>query len=103
MGFRLLQKEMDENFGIKYDQKLLDSATDAMKTASKRAIQKTAEATGDLVGNKIADKITSVSKKNLQRSCAQSCTHKIIKLMMNGKHQKKDTYLQIKGNKLLMK
>ena len=49
---------------IKYSQKLVDGAIDALKTASERAIQKTAEATGDLIGNKIADKIISTSKKS---------------------------------------
>ena len=56
--------------------------------------KKITEATGDLIGNKIADKITSVSKK--------SRAHKTMKVMMNQKHQKKDTYLQKKDNKLLM-
>ena len=62
----------------KYGQKLADkakkSATDAIKTASKRAIQKTAEAAGDLVGQ-----LRSIKK-----------------------YQKKDIFLQKKGNKLLM-
>ena len=51
----------------KYGKKLVDTATDAIKTSSKRVIQKAAEATGDLVGNKIADKITSVSKKSTKK------------------------------------
>ena len=87
---------MSKNLSSNYGQKLLDSAknstTDAIKTASKREIQETSEATGDLISNKIADKIRA------QRSCA----HKIMKLIMNEKHQKKDTYLQKKDNKLLM-
>ena len=68
-GFLSFAKNMGKGLSNKYDQKLLDSATesttDAIKTESKRAIQKTAEATGDLIGNKIADKITSVSNKNI--------------------------------------
>ena len=78
-----------KNMSNEYSQKLVDtaktSATDAIKTALKRAIQKTAEATGDLVGNKIVDKITNVSK---------------MKLIM--KYQKRDIFLQMKDNKLLM-
>ena len=84
----------------KYGQKRLDSGkksiTNAIKYASKRAIKKTAEATGDLIGNKVADKIASVAK-NLH----ENFDHKIMKLMMNQKHQKKDTYHQKKDNKLL--
>ena len=84
---------MGKNLSNKYSQKLLDSAkksaTDAIKTASKRAIQKTAKAT-DLIGNKIADKITNALKspKELQNDEVEP--------------PKKDTYLQKKGNKLLM-
>ena len=55
-----------KNFGNKYGQKIMDTATktgiDAAKTTLKRVVQKTAEATGDLTGNKIADKITSIGK-----------------------------------------
>ena len=58
--------------------------TGARKTASKTVIQETAEATDDLTGNKIADRVTSLSKKNL---------HKMIKLIMKWKYQKKDIYL----------
>ena len=98
MDFCLLQKNMGTQLSRKYGQKPLDSAnksaTDAIKNASKRTIQKTAEATGDLTDKKIADKITSVSKKSKKP--------KVMKLMMNQKHQKKDTYLQKKDNKLLM-
>ena len=100
-GFLSFAKNMGPQLNSKYYQKLLNNAkkltTDAIKIASKRAIQKRAEATGDLIGNKIVDKIISVSK-NLQ----QNCDHKIMKLMMNQKHQNKDTYLQKKDNKLLM-
>ena len=95
-GFLSFAKNMGKSLSNKYGQKLLDSAkksaTDAIKTASKRAIQKKAEATGDLIGNKIADKIASVSKKS-------------PKELQNGEIEapkKKDTYLQKKGNKLLM-
>ena len=70
------------------------STTDTTKTALKRAIQKTAAATGDLIGKKMVDKITNVSK--------ESKNNKIMKLIMNQKHQKNDTYLQKKDNKLLM-
>ena len=55
-----------KNFGNKYGQKLMDTATktgmDVGKIASKRVVQKAAEATGDLIENKIADKITSIGK-----------------------------------------
>ena len=90
-----------KNLSNKYDQKLLDrakkSTTDAIKTASKRPIQKTAEATGDLIGNKIADKITSFSKKSPTESRSKNNdANSEIEV------PKKDTYLQKKGNKLLM-
>ena len=87
-----------KNMSNKYSQKLVNTAkkstTDAIKTASKRAIQKTAEATGDLVGNKIANKITSASKNHTMKKYSQ------MKLIM--KYQKRDIFLQKKGNKLLM-
>ena len=91
-------KNIGKNLSNKYGQKLLDSAkkstTNAIKTASKRAIQKTAEATCDLTDNEIADKITSVSKKSLSSSQNDDANCE--------KNQKKDTYYQKKGNKLLM-
>ena len=94
-------KNIGKNLSNKYGQKRLDSAekstTDAIKTFSKRAIQKTAEATGDLIGNKIADKITSVSKKSPTESRSKNNdANSEIEV------PKKDTYLQKKGNKLLM-
>ena len=89
---------MGVNLRSKYGQKPLDSAnkstTDAITTASKRTIQKTAEENGDLIRNKSADKITSVSKK--------SENHKITKIMMNQKHQKKDISPEKRHNKLFM-
>ena len=98
-GFLPFAKNLGTYLSSKYGQRLLDSAklstTDTMKTTSKRTIQKTAEATGDLIGNKIAHKITIVSKKSKK-------PQNIMKLMMNQKYQKKDTYLQKKDNKLLM-
>ena len=101
-GFLSFAKNIGKNLSNRYGQKLLDSAKkstmDAIKTASKRAIKKTAEAAGDLIGNKIADRI----KKCLQRNCIQpSCARKNYK-MTKWKHQKKGTYFQKKGNKLLM-
>ena len=88
-----------KNISNKYGQKLADtarkSATEAIKTTSKRAIQK---ATRDLVGNKVADKITSVSKKSLKKRVMKN-HHQLRSIM---KYQKKDIYLQKKGNKLLM-
>ena len=91
---------MGKNLSNKYGQKLIYSAkkstADAIETASKRAIQKTEEATGDLIGNKIADKITSVSK-SLQKNWTLKNYH-----MTKLRHQKEDTYLQKKGNKLFM-
>ena len=84
-----------KNMSNKYSQKLADttkkSVTDAIKTASKTAIQKTAEATRDLVGNKIADKNTGASKKSLKKTRDEESSY-----------QKKDIFLQKKGNKLLM-
>ena len=104
MDFCLLRKT-GKNLSNEYGQKLFDSAkkstTDAIKTASKRAVQKTAEATGDLIGIKIVDKITSVSKKS---SAEQSMELHLKNDDSNSemKYQKKDRYLQKKGNKLLM-
>ena len=60
----------------------------------KKAIEEKGEATGDLTGNEIADKITSISKKSSaehSKNDAKSETE-----------VPKDTYLQKKGNKLLM-
>ena len=45
-------------------------------------------------GNKIGDKITSVSKKSAKN-------YKMMNLVIKQRHQKKDTYIQRKGNKLL--
>ena len=82
----------------KYGQKPLDSAkkstTDAIEAASKRAIQKT---TGDLIGSKIADKITSVLEKS-----PTALDSKNDDANSQIEVPKKDTYLQKKGNKLLM-
>ena len=77
------------------------STMDAIKSASKRAIQKTAKATGDLIGNKIADKIISVLKKSPTELHSAELHSKELQ-MTKWKHQKKDTYLQKKDNKLLM-
>ena len=97
-GFLSFAKNIGKNMSNKYSQKLIDaakiSATDAIKTASKRAIQKTPEATGDLAGNKIADKITSVSKKPTTKLHDEELQPNEIP------NQKKDVYLQKKGNKL---
>ena len=104
-GFLSFAKTIDKNLSNKYGQKLLDSpktsTTDAIKTASKRAIQKTTEATGDLIGNKIADKITSVSKKSPTKLLSMELHSKELQ-NEEMKAPKKDTYLQKKGNKLLM-
>ena len=51
--------------------KLLDQATDPLKTASK--IQ-TAKAAGDLIGNEIDDKITKASKTSPQY-CSKTVTN----------------------------
>ena len=68
----------------------MDTATktgiDAAKTASKRVVQNTAEATGDLISNKI----------RLIRSLQQ------VKQRKRQINQKKWTFRQKKGNKLLM-
>ena len=81
-------------FGDKYGNKLMNTATksgrDAVKTASKRVVQKTAEATGDLIENRTADKINSVGKA------------KVKKKKMKQIKDKKFTYQQKKGRKLLM-
>ena len=82
-----------KNTSNKSGQKIADiarkSAADVIKTASKGAIQKKAEATEDLVDNKVADKITSTSKKPLDEESLSTEVNK-------------DTYLQNRGNKLLM-
>ena len=102
-GFLSFAKNMGKILSNKYSQKHLDSAkkstTDAIKTTSKRAIQKAAETTADLIGNKIADKIIIVSKssaelhsKKLQNDNANNETEAL----------KKHTYIQKKGNKLLI-
>ena len=97
-GFLSFEKNMGKNLSRKYGQKRLDSpnesTADVIKTDSKRAIQKTAEATGDLIGYTIADKIISVSKMSKKLPNNEA--------MMNQKHQKKYTYYQKKGSKLLM-
>ena len=91
---------MSKNLSNKYGQRHFDSAkkstTDAIEIASKRAIQKTAEATGDLIGNKTVDKIISVSK-NSNANTEMETSRTSPKYV-----PKKDTYLQKKGNKLLM-
>ena len=84
---------MGTQLSSKYGQKLLDSAkkstTDAIKTASKRAIQKTPKRIKLLIKSQ-------VSLKGLKN-------HKIMKLMINQKHQKKDTYLQKKNQQVIDK
>ena len=67
---------------------------------SKKQFKKKREATGDLTGNEIADKITSISKKS-------SAEHSMAELHSKNDAKSetevpKDTYLQKKGNKLLM-
>ena len=105
-GFLSFAKNMGKNLSNRYSQKLLDSAkkstTDAIKTASKRAIQKTAEATGDLIGNKIADKITSVSMDFHSKKSSAELRSKNDDSNSEIEVPKKDTYLQKKGNKLLV-
>ena len=55
-----------KKFGIKYGNKLMDTARktgmNAAKIASKRVVPKTVEATRDLIGNKIPDKMFSIGK-----------------------------------------
>ena len=98
MDFYLSRKNMGKNVSNKYSQKLLNSdkksTTDTIKTASKKSILKTIEATGDLIGNITADQITSISKTaaSSQNKDANNET----------KTTKKDTYIQIKDNKLVM-
>ena len=102
-GFLSFAKNTGKTLSNKYGQKLLSSAkkfiTDAIKTALKRAIQKTAEPTGDLIGNKIADKsVSGVSKKNLLKNYQMMKQKKILKELL----LRKSTYIQKKGNKILM-
>ena len=71
-----------------------------MKKKIKKAIEKKAEATGGLTANKIADKITNILKKS-------SPEHSMAALHSKNDAKSetqvpKDTYLQKKGNKLLM-
>ena len=112
-GFLYFAKNMSKSIGKnisinltgKYSQIYFDHtkqfATDAFKTVSKRAIQKTAEATGDLIGNKIADKITgTASPKDV--SVSKNSNKKLPEEDVEIITQKKDTYLQKKGNRLLM-
>ena len=105
-GFLSFAKTMGKNLSNKYSQKLIDSAkkftTDVIKTASKRSIQKTAEATGDLIGNKIADKITSVSTDFHSKKSSAELWSKNDDSNSEIEVPKKDTYLQKKGNKLLV-
>ena len=96
-----------KNMSNKYSQKLADTAkkstTDAIKTASKRAIQKTEEATGDLVDNKIADKITAKpGPKDVTSASKNHTMNKYSQMKLIMKYQKRDIFLQKKGNKLLM-
>ena len=90
---------MSQSLSNKYSQKCLDTAeksiTDAIKNASKRSIKKIAEATDDLIGNKTVDKIASVSKKT-QNNKSEEDSDSLKDV------EKKDTYFQKKGKKLLM-
>ena len=60
-GFLSFAKNTSRRLSSKYEQKLLDTTTNALKTASKRNIQKAAEATVDMVGKKIAEKGTTIA------------------------------------------
>ena len=100
MDFCLFAKNMGKRLTNKYDQKLLDSTkkstTDAITTSSKRAILKTAEATGDLIRNET----TSASNKPAIELHSKELPNN------NNDNEtdviRKDTFLQKKGNKLLM-
>ena len=98
-GFLSFAKNIGRNLSNKYGQKLLESAkkstTDTIKATSERAIQNTAETTGDLTGTKIAYEITNVSKKSLVHLQIDDTSNET-------ETPEKDTYLQKKGNKLLM-
>ena len=87
-----------KNMSNKYSQKLVDtakkSATDTIKTASKTAIQKTAEATGDLVVIKLLIRLQVYEKNYTMEKYSQ------MELIM--KYQKRDIFIQKKGNKFLM-
>ena len=98
-GFLSFAKNIGKNLSNKYGQKLLESAkkstTDSIKATSERAIQNTAEATGDLTGTKISYEITNVSKKSLVHLQIDDASNET-------EAPEKDTYLQKKGNELLM-
>ena len=100
-GFLSFSKNMGTQLSSKYSQKPFDSAKKINNGCNKNCFQKSnpkpAEATGDLIGNKLL-----IKSQVLQKNVKQSCAHKIMKIMMNWKHRKKDTYLHKKNNKLLM-
>ena len=96
-------KNLTKNLSGKYTQKLLDHATDALKTTSKRVIQKTAAATGDLMDNKIADAVAKSYHGKITRKF-QEIHNKIIQgqlqISMIKKYLKKYIHLQKKDSKL---
>ena len=94
------------NFNSKYDKKLTDTtiktAKDFATIAGKKIVHKSAEATGDLIGNKIADKITvKPSPKNITSASKKSHNEEIQSNEVNNEYQKRDIFLQKKGEKLL--
>ena len=86
------------NFNSKYGKKLTDTAIktgkDFATTAGKKIVHKSAEATGDLIGNKLLIKVQVHQKNRKMKKYSQ------LKLIM--KYQKRDIFLQKKGNKLLI-
>ena len=82
----------------RYSQNLVDtakkSATDAVKTTSKRAIQKQLKQLEIWLVIKLLIKLQVHKKNHAMKKYSQ------MKLIM--KYQKRDIFLQKKGNKLLM-
>ena len=93
-------KNISKNLSSKQRQKCIDhakqSATDELKPASKRSIHKTAEESSDLIGNKISDKNTKVPRTSQKQLKVKQKIQDLIK-----KYQKKDIYLQKKGQKII--
>lgn len=82
--FEYTSKNVSSKCGQGFFDSTKRSAKDAMKTASKGTMQKIAEAIWDFRANRIADKIA----KNSSNKKKSAKTHK-------------DTYHQVKDNKLL--
>ena len=86
------------NFNSKYGKKLTDTAIktgkDFATTAGKKIVHKSAEATEDFLVIKLLIKLQVHQKNRKMKKYSQ------LKLIM--KYQKRDIFLQKKGNKLLI-